>query len=543
MENRVKEIKSSQVFTNVFTESCELLLVGFDDREHLGLRSIAAFLAEHGKKVLIHPFDPSFQVNILENIQKFKPKIVGFSLNYQKNLFDFAGLIAYLRENGVTAHFTMGGHFPTIESRLTLEIIPGLDSVVRGEGELTLLELFEELAQSGPLEKISGLAFRNESGIVQTPPRPLIQNLDSLPFPIRKVQPDTHRGLGVSSIYASRGCCYDCSFCSIHRFYRESPGPKRRTRSPLNVVSEMERLFHEQGTRIFVFEDDDFLMRGKLHQEWLEKMIRELRKRNLADQILWRIACRIDDLNPELLRKMMSAGLMNVYIGIESGNEQGLKIYNKHYTVADIYQSCQILRDLKMPTEFGFMLFHPECTFLTIREDLGFLQELGKDGRSVINFTKMIPYAGTKIAFKLRNEGRLQGTIAAPDYSYQDPRLELLRRFFDRTFQTRNYSYNGLVQRLRLAKFDAIVLRKFFAAQYDSGRYAEEIQKLIIRSNNEALKILGVAAYFMEGKDSHEIIDQWSYLELLAQEERKVESEITETLDRLMNKYDFKSNP
>jgi anaerobic magnesium-protoporphyrin IX monomethyl ester cyclase len=518
--------------------NCDVLLIGYEEWENIGLRSIAAFLIKHGVKVKIEPYG-SPRENTLESIRKQEPRIVGFSLIFQRMLFEFADLITYLRQHRVSAHLTMGGHFPSIEPRSTLESIPGLDSVVRGEGEQTLLELFQHLDQPDSWEQIKGLVYRRDGEIRMTSPRPLIQNLDSLPYIVRRDHVATHRGLGLCSILASRGCHYDCTFCSIQQFYSESPGPRRRTRSPSNVVQEMEQLFHERSIRLFIFEDDDLFMKGRAQQQWIENLVQELKAKKIADQILWRVSCRVDDIAAEPLGNMMQAGLMSVYLGIESGNNEGLKIYNKHYTVDDIYKALRILLDLGMPFEFGFMILNPNSTFATIKEDILFLKEIGKDGHAVVDFTKMIPYAGTPIARELEREGRLEGTLACPDYVYRDRRLELLQLFFTEAFHFRNFDDRGLAERLRLAKFDVSVVNKFLSHEHDAQSYAEAVRELIRRTNDLALEKMSLAVDFMEKRSGEEILDGWQFLELLAQEERDMEFHITALLDRLMTYYGF----
>lgn len=518
-------------------EDCDVVLIGYEEGENLGIRYIAAFLKSHGVKVCIEPYGWHLKEKILANILRKNPKVVGFSLIFQRMLHEFADFISYLRNNGVTVHFTMGGHFPSIEYKSALESVPRLDSIVRGEGELTLLELFRRINQPELWVKIKGLAYRNNGEIRATPPRPLIQSLDSLPYPVRSNQTMTHRGLGICSILASRGCYYNCSFCSIQQFYRASPGQKRRSRSPSDVVDEMEKLFHEHGIRIFIFEDDDMFMKGTQQKLWIENLVEELEKRKLGDKILWRISCRVDDVDAELVSRMMKVGLMSVYLGIESGNDRGLKIYNKHYTVEHVYKTINTLQNLNMPFEFGFMLLNPESTFETVKEDIVFLKEIGKSGNCVINFTKMVPYAGTPIASVLKKEGRLKGTIESPDYTYRDTRLELLQLFFTRAFHFRNFDNNGLVERLRHAKFDAIVLDKFFSVKYDTKSYANAVRDLIRQSNEIALEKMSLAVSFMSKRKEEEILEYWQFLESLAQEEKEMESQITSYLNWVMASY------
>lgn len=526
--------------TRTVPPGCDVMLLGFEEWENLGLRSIAAFLLQHGIRARIRPL-PASKDEILSAIVRDRPQIVGFSLIFQRMLLDFAELITYLRQAGIRSHFTMGGHFPSIEPRATLDTIQGLDSVVRGEGEETLLELFQHLHMPRTWDQIQGLAFRDHRNqgveIRINPPRPKIKNLDMLPFPIRSERLPTIRGLGLCSILASRGCCYDCSFCSIHQFYQEAPGPSRRTRSPANVAQEMEQLFHDRNIRVFIFEDDDLLMRGRVQREWIQELVRELRQRDLADHVLWRISCRIDDIDAELLTCMVEAGLMSVYIGIESGNEQGLHIYNKHYTVDDIHRAVATLRSLGIPFEFGFMILNPYSTFATLSEDIAFLKVLGQEGDTVVHFTKMVPYSGTPIARLLQQQGRLQGTLTAPDYAYLDPRLELFQLFLSKAFHFRNFSPQGLVERLRFAKLDAAIARKFELDEEDARAYTVTLQNLIRRSSEAALEKMSMACSFMQERTGQQIIDQWMFVQHLVQQAKSEEAQLSAALDWLMASF------
>jgi len=522
-----------------YAGSLDILLVGYEEWENLGLRSIAAFLAEHGVRVHVQPYDNISRADILDAVRRGQPRIVGFSLIFQRMLYDFTALIRFLRDNGITAHLTMGGHFPTVEPTATLEAIAGLDSVVRCEGEHTLLELFNYIDRPDSWAEIKGLAYRRNGEIELTPPRPLIHNLDELPFPLRSDQTITHRGLGICPILSSRGCHYDCSFCSIHQFYNQAPGPKRRTRSPGNVVQEIVQLFHERCVRIFIFDDDDFVMRSRQQRQWIGEFVAELRKSKLADQILWRISCRIDDLESESIKKMVDVGLASIYLGIESGNDQGLRTFNKHYSVADIYKALEVLYDLEMPFEFGFMILNPDSTFATVKDDIAFLKDIGATGRAVVHFTKTVPYAGTPMACRLHRQDRLKGTLAAPDYTYTDSRLSLLQSFFTEAFHYRNFDNNGLVERLRHAKFDAVVLRRFFSSQYDTESYTNVIADMIRQANAQCLEMMSLATSLMAQRSEKEILDNWSVLERLIQQEKAVESSITTSLDWLMRCYGY----
>ncbi|MFA4936148.1 MAG: radical SAM protein [Candidatus Methanoperedens sp.] len=517
---------------NNATEGCEVLLIGYEDEENLGLRSIAAYLIENGVRAKIEPYNNS-QNKILERILVEKPRLVGFSLIFQRMLSNFADLIAYLRKNGITAHFTIGGHFPTLEYRITLESIPELDTVVRHEGELTLLELFHNIDNPDNWNMIKGLAYRNNGEIEVTPPRPLIFDLDSLPFPIRNKEVVTYRGLGIHSLLASRGCQYNCSFCSVQQFYRGAPGPKRRSRSPSNVVREMEKLYFENGTRIFLFKDDDLGLRNTGQRQWVEEFIKELKRKNLSDKIAWRVSCRVDEVDAEMMKKLRENGLAFLYLGIESGSSHGLKTFNKGYSVDQIRPALNILQELGIKFEYGFMILDPDSTIESIKENITFLGDLSRDGRAVVHFTKMFPYIGTTIAHRLKIEGRLKGSMASPDYDFNDRRLHLLEHFFFKFAFNSYLTGNGLANQLAMAKFDTVILDRFFSDEFDTRTYSMAVGELILQSNDSVLRTMNRAIKFMENRSYEEIISDWDDLETIVRDSKIIEQNVTEALRRL----------
>jgi radical SAM superfamily enzyme YgiQ (UPF0313 family) len=453
-------------------------------------------------------------------------------------LFNFADLIGYLRKNGVTTHFTIGGHFPTIEYRKTLESIPGIDTVIRHEGELTIKELFLNLDNPDYWSKIQGLAYRNNGDISVTPPRPLISDLDSLPFPIRNNEIDTYRGLGIHSLIASRGCHYHCSFCSVQHFYGSAPGAKRRSRSPSNVVREMEKLYSENRTRIFLFKDDDMGLRSAGQRRWVEEFIEELKRKNLSDKIAWRISCRVDEVDTEMMKKMKDNGLSFLYLGIESGSNQGLKTFNKGYTVERIRSALDILQETGIKFEYGFMIFDPDSTIQSIKENIAFLGDLSRDGRAVVHFTKMFPYVGTTIAHRLKTQGRLKGSITSPDYDFNDHRINLLEDFFFGYAFKSYLSGNGLANQLAMAKFDTVIIDRFFSNEYDNRTYSMTVLEFIRKSNESVLDTMNNAVNFIENRSYEEIISDWDELETFVNDRKMIERNIIVDLQLL--KINFK---
>ena len=213
------------------------------------------------------------------------------------------------------------------------------------------------------------------------PARALVDDLDSLPWPKRGDILQAVRGIPMAPMLASRGCLFNCSFCSIRQFYGSAPGPTRRSRSPEDVAAEMRALYDRRGVRLFLFQDDDFAAKTAPQRAWLECFLHALDAEGLSGKIGWKISSRVDDIEPEIMARCRDRGLLVVYLGVESGSVQGLATLNKHATVEQNLRAMRTLRRLHIEFDMGFMLLDPDTTFATLRENLAFLREVAGLGR------------------------------------------------------------------------------------------------------------------------------------------------------------------
>ncbi|MET8212508.1 radical SAM protein [Streptomyces sp. NPDC005373] len=400
----------------------EVVLIGYQDQGNLGMGYLAAVLKEHGRTVELIDVRDGPQ-RIAARLAAAQPLVVGFSLIFQFFLPQFRQVATELRQVGVTSHFTMGGHYASLCHDELLPQMPELDSVVRYEGEHTLVELVEHLASGTDWRSTPGLAFLSDERVTENPARPLIQDLDSLPFPYRPHEPEQIVGFPTVPLLASRGCARRCSFCSIHTFYRTAPGKTVRVRKAEKVIEEMLLLHREQGARVFLFQDDDFPLWGRAGRKWVDELAERMHETGLAERVIWKISCRAEYVEAELFSKLREAGLFLVYMGIESGVEAGLEILHKQLSVEQNLAGVQILKDVGVHFMYGFMLFDPSSTFDSVRDNIGFLRQIVGDGSSAATFCRMLPYGGTPIRDQLRLEGRLRGGVTRPDYDFLDQRL------------------------------------------------------------------------------------------------------------------------
>ncbi len=473
-----------------------VILVGFQNQGNLGLGYLASTLKQNGYRVQIFDFE-SDPDQILKSATEQSALLVGFSLIFQFYIRRFRAVIRHLREHGVHCHITIGGHFPSLSYDETLCEIPELDSVVLFEGELTLVELVDCLSTNNDWRGIRGIAYRAAGTTVANPLRPLIEDLDQLPYPERNYEPPKVLGRVIMPILASRGCIRRCSFCSIHTFYRTAPGRVVRTRQPREVVREMRSLYDERGVTIFLFQDDDFPLFGKVWRKWANEFVDELFRSDLVGRVIWKINCRADVVETELFSRLQQAGLYLVYMGLESGSDEGLKTLNKSITVEQNVNAVRTLKSLGLMFEYGFMLLDPSSTFESVRANVDFLRQIVGDGCTAATFCRMLPYDGTPTKEQLAREGRLRGDVCDPEYDFLDSRLEDFYDALTGIVEVKGWvhGYDGLSLQLSWAWHEVAVMDKLFPTLRGMERYKQWLRQLTSTSNGVLLQVVEDLSY------------------------------------------------
>lgn len=341
---------------------------------------------------------------------KFKPKIIGItckSAEYHSAL-KVAEIYKALFSQGIVI---LGGQHPTIQSE---EIILSdiarrksagkgiIDILVRGEGEKTAAELISVILNKGidfsAISQIPGLSFYNGAQISHTANRPLLLDLDAMEFPARDllIKPIRERN-AYGEIIASRGCPFDCGFCSARAIWDK----KVRYRSVQNVAQEIEQVIRQYKAKRFNFRDDTFA----LNRQWAIRLLAALRKLKIE----WECTSRVDAVDYDLLREMRSAGCFAISYGIESGSEPVLKKICKNITLKQINKAnSETIRAGIIPK--GFLM-------------VGFPDEAEEDILATIKFVKktkfldlglsvFTPYPGSRLFERARQLGLLRKDIS-----------------------------------------------------------------------------------------------------------------------------------
>jgi anaerobic magnesium-protoporphyrin IX monomethyl ester cyclase len=350
----------------------------------LGIAYIAAVLEENGIDVeIIDAAALEMTWETLETeIKRISPGLV--AITALTPTIDKAMQTAELaKKTCPQATVVMGGYHPTFNYQEMLER-DYVDIVVMGEGEYTMLELVETLDEGGDLKNVRGIAYKD----VVTPPRPIIEDLDELPFPARHLLPMDHykilnMKLHTATMISGRGCPMQCSFCASAALH----GNKLRMRSPMNVVDEMEHLINDHDSGMIAFMDDTFTLKPSR----VEEICDEIKRRDI--DVYWGCTARADTLSEKLLRKLSDSGCITMFLGVESADQQQLDRVNKQLTIEKIRQAFKLSRENDIRTIASVVLGMPGDTKESIERTIKFVRELNP---SYALFSLATPYPGTR---------------------------------------------------------------------------------------------------------------------------------------------------
>jgi len=377
--------------------------MAFDDSKYLssedsafpiGLGYIASALENAGHSVSV--FDFQLKGN---TIRKFR----GF---INRELFDVIGFSATTITKGNTHKLShickevlpnciviVGGAFSTVYPQKLISQSPAIDYEVVGEGELTIVELIKAIEADSNLNKVKGIIFRDKTGnIVQTSPRPLIEDLNSIPFPAFHLfdldayqpPPGMFFKRPLRQMITTRGCPFRCIFCDDRIIWRG----KCRMRSAENIVKEIELLVNESEAREIQFYDDTFTVNKKR----VFRLCELLMEKKLG--VIWRCSSRVDTVNEKMLKAMYAAGCRSISYGIESGDDEILKKMNKGTTVAQAKDAIKWTNEAKIQAKGFFMMNFPGETIETTEKTIALAKELDLD---FVGFNLTIPHHGEQL--------------------------------------------------------------------------------------------------------------------------------------------------
>lgn len=266
-----------------------------------------------------------------------------------------------------------------------------IDYVVRSEGEYALLDLVQHLDARADVSDVLGLSYMRDKQVIRNAPRPFVKDLDTMPWPARELfdrrrYGSTLAGRELVSVLTSRGCPFNCEFCSASQF----AGAIWRARSVENVLEELEYLQKREGYRAITFFDDNFMLDPDRAAAIAEGML----SRGL-DYKFWAFS-RADAAvrRPEVVKLMARAGWNQAFIGFESADQETLNAAGKKSTIETSLQAMKVFREAKVKVWGAFMLGFDGETEDMVKRTIKFAKRLNP---YIAQFSLVTPYPGTRL--------------------------------------------------------------------------------------------------------------------------------------------------
>lgn len=396
-----------------------------------GLMSIGAYLNSKGYEVVIRDFWDKDWEQIQYEISREDPNIIFSSCLTDSRLSNFrlSSIAKVINPNVVNV---IGNAHASVMYEQILKNYKDVDYVVIGEGEITCYELVRCLDKGGDIKGVRGLAFREKGNVYVTERRPNVKNLDEFPFPTeyRSVDGKT------TTINTSRGCPYGCHYCSLTDFWGVWRG-----KSVKEVLREVEFLVG-QGVEYLVFTDDHFTFN--------KKRAMEIASHFGKYGIRWRMQCRVDRIDKEMLECFKKNGLDIIAFGVESMSQRILNNVHKGVTVEQIERAFEISHEVGIQEiQANIMIGLPGENQETINETIRGLKKIKPD--YIGKFITMV-YPGTKLYELMKLKGGitdeywLSGT-PAPFYTAEND-LATLRKW-SLQVQLAWYRQHGIVYTIK----------------------------------------------------------------------------------------------
>jgi radical SAM superfamily enzyme YgiQ (UPF0313 family) len=279
---------------------------------------------------------------------------------------------------------------------------PAIDFVIRGEPEVTSLELVRAIDSGASTIGLAGVITRDSHGrLVAGPDRPLIHDIDSLPYPMRDGMPMTSYNVPgfpppVMFIYGSRGCPYPCTFCLwpqtiLKGSYRMRTGEK--------IAEEIAWVLeHYPDTRSFFFDDDTFNLGRERCLRFADEMVR----RKLC--VPWGMNARADNWDRYLMERLVGTGLFTIRVGVESGDPDVLARTKKGITLDQVRTTLELAHSLGVRNHVSFVIGLPGETERSVDNTIRFIKSVPVDS---VQFSVAIPFPGTELYREAQERGHL----------------------------------------------------------------------------------------------------------------------------------------
>lgn len=375
-----------------------------------------------------------------------QPRIIGISVLTisAKRAYTLCKLIKRIDKEALVV---LGGIHPTVLPDEALHH-EGVDVVVRGEGEETFLDLVKAILKREDYKKIIGISYKYNGSIIHNPHRSEIEHLDEIPpFPYHLFEKNLKKYSTFGALFISRGCPYDCIFCSS----RSVSGRRYRLFSIERVISEITLLVEQYKQKIIFMLDDNIAA----DRRYLAGLLKTVINTDLHNKAAFYGSMRGDDVNEEILDLASAANFKMISFGLETGSEPLMKILNKQETVKDVADAIKMTESKGIAAAATLIFGIPTETRRDRWDTIKLVRSLPI---SSVRFNTFTPYPGTPVFDMLSRQGRIINKNEWENFAVQymwesddlpyvpdgNNRYELM---FDTMFANLSYylSFNGLM--------------------------------------------------------------------------------------------------
>lgn len=344
---------------------------------------------------------------VKQTILEYSPSVVGIS-TMTPNFASACNVARLAKEVDKNILVIAGGPHPSIAGKGALSC-PDIDLCVKGEGEITLVEVLKKIDKHESLSDIKGIIYRKNGLLISNQPREYIKDLSELCFPYETMSDvlkdfSLYPSRAFSSVFANRGCPYKCAFCASRYIWSR----KVRFRPIMHLIEEIQHLM-SMGVKNIYFCDDTF----GVNKDWIFEACSALRKYCKGLKWSCQIHARlIDDVILEMIRK---AGCYKIELGIESGNNEILEKMQKQLTIEIALEACNKIRKHGFELHAYFMAGFPEETEDSLNDTLQAIKQV----KGHVQISIFVPYPGTELFEYCKQRGLIEDDFDVARYSQQ----------------------------------------------------------------------------------------------------------------------------
>lgn len=346
----------------------------------IGLTYLATYLnkeSAHQAEIIDLTYHrKDWREHIRRHFREFKPDLAGITT--VSLYMQYIRMIAREIKSSYKLPVILGGYHCSLMPEESINI-PGVDAICIGDGEYALNEYLNAAEDKKTFQGISGIWARVGAGIIRNAPRPLIQDIDNLPVPDYSLWEDIGKFIQLQELLyfiGTRGCPYNCTYCSSYPMKQAIPGQHFRRRDPKGFareISEQWAKYKGKGMRLAHAFDPVFTFDLK----WLEDFSKEYIKLGLAKSLPYSCFSRPDMVDEERAKLLAESGCKLVRLGIETGNERIRgEVYEKHITNARITESIRLCKHYGLSVTGYYMLGGPGESRSTINDTFTFARQL-----------------------------------------------------------------------------------------------------------------------------------------------------------------------